>query len=298
MTDFSKLRGKIFFNNKFIANKKAKIHILNHSLHFAGSVFEGIRVYNKKILFLDEHLKRLINSAKLMGLKFNFPNSRLIKIHKKIIKLNKIDNGYIRPIIFRSSHSMAPDTNECKTLFCIAAWKWPNLFGSNLGIKLNIAKYPKPNKKNFPIEAKSSGSYQVSIISKIEASKKKFDDCLMLDMHNNVAETTACNIFWIKNGKVFTSKDHSILNGITRKAVIEICKLKKIKLIQGDYKIKHILSADCVFVTGTAAEIQFIKKINNSKFTANNEIFIKLKKFYEKIKKNPPNKISEIIKVN
>ena len=96
---------------------------------------------------------------------------------------------------------------------------------------------------------------------------------------------------------VYTSKEHSILNGITRRAVIEICKINKLKVKKGDYKIKHILNSECVFVTGTAAEIQFVKRINNSKFDKNNEIFQKLKKAYEELKENPPIKVKEIRKV-
>ena len=295
--DFSKLKGKIYFQNKFINNKEAKIHVLNHSLHFSSAVFEGIRVYNKKILFLEDHLVRLLKSSKVMGLKPDLSLKKLRKIHKKIIEINKIENGYIRPLVYRSSHSMSPDTSKCKSLVCIATWKWPTLFASDLGIKLNIARYPKLNNKIYPMEAKSSGSYQISVISRIESAKKKFDDCLMLDIKKNIAETSACNIFWIKKDTVYTSKEHSILNGITRKAVIEICKINKLKVKKGDYKIKHILNSDCVFVTGTAAEIQFVKRINKSKFDKNNQIFQKIKKAYEKLKENPPIKVKEIRKV-
>lgn len=192
---------------------------------------------------------------------------------------------------------MSPDTSKCKSLVCIATWKWPALFASDLGIKLNIARYPKLNNKIYPMEAKSSGSYQISVISRIESAKKKFDDCLMLDIKKNIAETSACNIFWIKKDTVYTSKEHSILDGITRKAVIEICKINKLKVKKGDYKIKHILNSDCVFVTGTAAEIQFVKRINKFKFDKNNQIFQKIKKAYKKLKENPPIKVKEIRKV-
>ncbi len=179
--DFSKLKGEIYFKNKFIKAKNAKIHVLNHSLHFASSVFEGIRVYNNKILFLDNHIYRLIESSKLMGLKLKFNFNKMVNLNKLIIKKNNIKFGYIRPLVFRSSHSMSPDTAKCKTYLAIAAWKWQNLFDDQSGIKLNIGKFPKLNSKIYPISAKSSGSYQTSVISKIDSNKKKFDDCLMLD---------------------------------------------------------------------------------------------------------------------
>ena len=294
--DFSKIRGKIYLNNKFLDCGKAKIHVLNHSLHFASSVFEGIRVYNRKILFLENHLKRLINSSKIMGLNLNYSLKKLNNLNHLIIKKNKIDDGYIRPLVFRSTHSMSPETEKCFTQLAIAAWKWKVLFDNETGIKLNLSKYPKLNSKIYPIEAKSSGSYQTSVISKIDSHKKNFDDCLMLDLNGNVAETTACNIFWIKNNIVYTSKKHSILDGITRQAILEFCRIRKIKVVVGDFKLNHILSSECVFVTGTAAEIQFVRSIEKTQFKKNS-IFEKLKNCYEMIKKNPPLKVSEIKKV-
>lgn len=294
--DFSKLNGKIYFENKFINSNQAKIHVLNHSLHFASSVFEGIRVYNEKVLFLEDHIKRLITSSKIMNLNLNHSLKKLNELVLLIIKKNEIKDGYVRPLVFRSSHSMSPETKNCKTQVAIAAWKWKNLFNNENGIKLNISKYPKLNSKIYPMEAKSSGSYQTSVLSKIYSSKKGFDDSLMLDLNKNIAETTACNIFWIKNNNVYTPKNHSILNGITRQAILEICKIKKIKFIIDDFKLGHIKSADCVFLTGTAAEIQFVKKIDKTQFKKDS-IFNELKNSYEILKKKPPFKVSQIKKI-
>ena len=222
--DFSKLKGKIFFDGKFIKNSEAKIHVLNHSLHFATSVFEGIAVYNSKPLFLYDHYKRLVQSCKLMELKFQLSKKKFQTICYNLIKINDIDFGYVRPIVFRSSHSMSPDTSLCNSVIAIAAWKWGKLYNKK-GISLTTTKYPKLNKNIFPIEAKSSGSYQSSVISKL-MQKKGFDDCLMLDTDKNIAETTACNIFGLKK-IIYTPKNSAILNGITRKAIFEICKKEK-----------------------------------------------------------------------
>ena len=292
--DFSKLKGKIFFNKKFIKSNKANIHVLNHSLHFATSVFEGIRVYEGKILFLKDHVQRLINSSKIMKLKLNIANEKICKICLKLIKLNKIKNGYIRPIVFRSSHSMSPETVSCQTIIAIACWEWGNLFGKDKGVSLDISRYPRLNRNIYPIEAKSSGSYQTSVISRIESAKKKFDDCIMLDLNKNIAESSACNIFWVKNNKVFTPKRHSILDGITRNAIIKICKNNKISLIEGNFKLSKILKSDSAFLTGTAAEIQIIKKIKNKKLDIQNKIVSFLKEKFELVKKDCPSKVSNI----
>lgn len=294
--NFSQLEGKIYFQNKFINNKKAKIHVLNHSLHFASAIFEGIGVYNGKPLFLKEHLKRLYKSATLMKLNINKSIKQLETISRKLVKINNIKNGYIRPVIFRSSHSMSPETQSCKTITCIASWEWSRLFSDNKGISLNLSKYPKLNTNIYPIEAKSSGSYQTSVIARVESFKKKFDDCLMLDLKKNIAESSACNIFWIKKNIIYTSLKHSILNGITRQTIIEICKQFKIKLKMGNFKLKHINNADNVFLTGTAAEIQSVKKINNIKFKPDTNLLKFLKNRYDIIKKNYPNEIKEVKK--
>ncbi len=294
--DFSKLKGAIYFNGKFIDSKKAKIHVLNHSLHFASSIFEGIGVYDGKPLFLREHLLRLKRSAKIMRLSMPLSVNRLEIISRQLVKRNKIKNGYIRPIIYRSSHSMSPETKLCKSEIAIAAWKWGKLFDKP-ALSLEISKYPKLNSKIYPINAKSSGSYQTSVLARADLEKTKFDDCLMVDLKGNVAETSACNIFWIKNEKVFTPLTHSILDGITRRCIIKLCKINKINISINNYKLDKIYSADSVFTTGTAAEIQIINKIKNKKFDVNSKIIQFLIEKYQFLKNTGPNLISDIKKI-
>ena len=144
--DFSNLKGTIYLNNKFVPSKKSQIHILNHSLHFASSVFEGIAVYNKKPFLSNDHFKRLINSSKLLKLNLNKNVTQLNNIANILIKKNKIINGYIRPIVFRSANSMSPDTEECSTEFAMATWEWGTLFKKKF-ISLDISKWPKLSKK-------------------------------------------------------------------------------------------------------------------------------------------------------
>ena len=136
--NFSRIPGKIYFNNKFIVSNKANVHVLNHSLHFASSVFEGIGVYDKKPLFIKEHFKRLFLSAKLMGLKMNCNQRKLEKITYRIIKQNNLRYGYIRPIVYRSANSMTPDTKECRSLFAIGAIKYGEKIYNKIGF-FNLA---------------------------------------------------------------------------------------------------------------------------------------------------------------
>ncbi len=281
--DYSKLRGYFFLNNKYIKASKANIHILNHSLHFSGSVFEGIRVYNGIPFLLGKHLKRLLCSCDLMKLHINLSIDEISRIIFTLIKKNKIRDGYIRPIIFRDSKSMSPDISGCESQIFIAIWNWKLLFKDKPKISLTVGKLKKMDQRFFPVKAKTSGSYQGSIIEKYNATLKGFDDALMLDSNNNIAETTACNIFWYKNKKVFTPKTHSILNGITRQIVMKILKKNKIECIVGNFKRSHIMNADEVFITGTASEVVGISKIDEKKYTKN-DIVIFLKDEFDKLK--------------
>ena len=282
--DFSKVKGKAFLNGKFVDNKKAFFHFLNHSLHFSGSVFEGIRVYNHKPLFLIDHIDRLKTSCNLMLLKDSFSNSKLVKVCEELVNINNIKDGYIRPIVFRSSDSMSPAINNCKSNLAIACWKWANLFGKKK-IKIETASLKKVDDNFFPVAAKSSASYQSAILAKEISRKKGFDDVLFLDLQNNVSETSACNIFWINNKKVFTPSSKNILNGITRQAVIKICKkYLNIEVIKGNFNIKEIYKAQSFFITGTATEIKNVSKLNKVKFSQNNKIFDEIKKIYDEKK--------------
>ena len=291
--DFSKIKGKLYLNGKYIKISQAKISVFTHSLHFSGAVFEGIRIYKGKSLFINDHIERLLNSARLMHLNIKKERNEIIKICNKIIKINSLYNGYLRPIIFRSSHSMSPDVSKCHSILCIAGWEWKNLFDKE-HIKISIAKLKKINAEIFPIAAKSAASYQSSIIEKITSYKNGFDDSLFIDSKKYVEETTACNIFWIKNNIIYTTKIKNVLDGITRRAIIKICKKNKLKIIVNNYKIEKLLNADNVFLTGTAAEIQVVEKIKKKLFSVKSEILENLIQEYNKIKMSGAKSVKEI----
>lgn len=230
-----------------------------------------------------------------MRLNILYTKKEVENICRKILKINNINNGYIRPLVFRSNHSMSPDTKNCKSLLAIAAWEWGKLFEKD-SLSLSISNYPKLRNDIYPSEAKSSGSYQISVIERSKLEKTNYDDCLMLDLNKNVAETSACNIFWLKDNTIFTPLEHSILNGITRQCIIKLCEIHNIKLRINNYKLEKLLNAESVFITGTAAEIQKIGKIKKKKFNTNSKIIDFLKEQYEFIKIKGPNKINDLKK--
>ncbi len=282
--DFNNPPGKIFLNNKYVDSSNASFSILSHSLHFASSVFEGIRIYNRKPFFIHSHLKRLKDSCELMGLKLDFNESQLIEICRKIIKFNNLEFGYLRPIVFRGPGSMAPETKNCSSILAIAGWKWEKLYNNKKSIKLQLSQWKKPHKSHFPVQAKSSGSYQIASLAKEKALQEGFDDALFLDTNNYIAECCACNIFWRKKNVVFTSKDHSILNGITRKIIIKLLQTNDIKYQISDFPISHILDADEIFLTGTASEIINVSHVETNIFSEK-KMTLMLSNKFEELKK-------------
>lgn len=260
--NFEEICKVIFLKNKYLKSKDSQIHVLCHSLHFSSSVFEGIRVYNKKPFFLKDHIDRLFKSCEIMGLNLDFKKTQVIDICYELVKKNNLTYGYIRPIVFRGSQSMSPDTKNCEVLLSIAAWKWDMLYG-NSSLKLTLAEWKKPGPDVSPVAAKSSGSYQISTLAKNDAVKKGFDDVVMLDYKNYVAESSSCNIFWLKNKKVFTPSTMCSLAGITRKIVLNILKDEKIDCKIGNFSISELYNSEEVFLTGTASEIVNVNQIDN-----------------------------------
>ena len=273
---FDKRSGKIWFNGKAINWSDVKIHVISHGLHYASCVFEGERVYDGEIFKLEEHTKRLFHSASRLGFKIPYSEESLNNSCKEIVAIQKVKNGYVRPVAWRGSEMMAISAQETKINVAIAAWEWGSYFDPDLklkGIKLDISKWRRPAPDTIPWDTKASGLYMICTLSKHEAERKGFMDSMMLDYEGNVAEATGANVFFKKNdSEIHTPIPDSFLDGITRRCVIEICKSKKIKGIERKIKAEEMSSFSGCFLTGTAAEITPVSQIENYKFTVCNVI--------------------------
>ena len=273
---FDKRSGKIWFNGNAINWSDVKIHVLSHGLHYASCVFEGERVYDGEIFKLEEHTKRLFHSASRLGFKIPYSEESLNNSCKEIVAIQKVKNGYVRPVAWRGSEMMAISAQETKINVAIAAWEWGSYFDPDLklkGIKLDISKWRRPAPDTIPWDTKASGLYMICTLSKHEAERKGFMDSMMLDYEGNVAEATGANVFFKKNdSEIHTPIPDSFLDGITRRCVIEICKSKKIKVIERKIKPEEMSSFSGCFLTGTAAEITPVSQIENYKFTVCNVI--------------------------
>ena len=281
---FDKRTGKIWFNNELVDWSSAKVHVLNHGLHYASCVFEGERVYDGNIFKLSEHTERLFHSAKRMEIQIPYSQSEINQACNQIVSVQNVKNGYVRPVVWRGSEMMAISAQKNKTNVAIATWEWGSYFDPKLklkGIKLNISKWKRPNPNSVPWDTKASGLYMICTLSKHEAESQGFTDSLMLDHDGNIAEATGANIFFKdKEGSLHTPIPDSFLDGITRRCVIDLAKSKKIKVIERKIKPAEMSNFVGCFLTGTAAEITPVSQIDKFNFSACN-IIVDLSKSYQ-----------------
>jgi len=276
MIPYDKREGKIWYNNDLVEWQEVKLHVLSHGLHYGSFVFEGLRVYEGEIFKLEEHTDRLYHSAKRMGIKIPYSKDEINKAAKKIVSVQNVQNGYIRPFAWRGSEMMAISAQQTKIHVAIATWEWGSYFDPKLkteGIKLNISKWRRPAPNTIPWDTKASGLYMICTLSKHEAEQQGYTDSLMLDHEGNVAEATGANIFFKdKEGNLHTPIPDSFLDGITRRAIIEIAKSKNIKIHERKISPKELSKFVGCFLTGTAAEVTPVSCIADFKFKVCNTI--------------------------
>ena len=286
MIPYDKRDGKIWYNNDLVDWGDVKLHVLNHGLHYASCVFEGLRVYDGEIFKLEEHTKRFFYSAKRMGFEIPFSENEVNKACKEIVKVQKVQNGYVRPVAWRGSEMMAISAQQTKIHVAIATWEWGSYFDPNLklkGIKLNISKWRRPAPNTIPWDTKASGLYMICTLSKHEAEKDGYTDSLMLDYEGNVAEATGANIFFKdKDGNLHTPIPDSFLDGITRRTVIDIANSKNIKVHQRKISPDELGNFDGCFLTGTAAEVTPVSQIQDFNYKVCNTI-IDLSESYQSL---------------
>ena len=267
---YDKRSGKIWYNGKTVNWAEANIHILNHGLHYASCVFEGERVYEGEIFKLEEHTERLFHSAKRMGIEVPYSQKNINDACKSIVNIQKVQNGYVRPFIWRGSEMMAISAQKNKIHVAIATWEWGSYFDPKLklnGIKLDISNWRRPAPNTIPWDTKAAGLYMICTLSKHEAEAKGFTDSLMLDHEGNVAEATGANIFFKdKKGELHTPIPDSFLDGITRREVIKIAKSKGVKVFERKIKPEEMNDFIGCFLTGTAAEITPVSQISDYNF--------------------------------
>ena len=283
---FDKRSGKIWFNNELCEWQDARVHVISHGMHYASLVFEGLRVYNTKIFKLEEHTERLFKSAKILDMKIPYSFEEIVEATKKLVSDQSIQNGYVRPFVWRGSEMMGVSAQKTKINVAIAIWDWPTYFDPDLklkGIKLNISKWQRPPQNSSPWESKAAGLYMICTLSKHQAEKDGYTDSLMLDHEGNIAEATSANIFFLdEKNELHTPVPDSFLDGITRKTVIDLAKSKSIKVNERKISPNELSHFKGCFITGTAAEITPVGNILDNSFKVC-DLIKDLSKSYEEL---------------
>ncbi|RAJ00246.1 branched-chain amino acid aminotransferase [Chitinophaga skermanii] len=258
----------LYLDGAYLKASEANIDLYGQSLHYGYAVFEGIRAYKladgtMKMFKAKEHFDRLKRSCELIHIPYNFDNEELIKATYKIIEDNGLTEAYIRPLVFCPPNMTLKGAHESRILIC--AWDWGAYLGDKQ-LRLMTSSYQRPNPKAFKIESKSAGLYVNSILASQEAKEKGFDEALLLDINGFVAEGPGANLFFEKEGTIYTPPPGNILPGITRATVIEICQELGIPLVEKLFTTDELKQADGAFFCGTAAEIVAIGSLDDQPF--------------------------------
>ncbi len=262
--------GVIWYDGQFVPWKQATLHVLSHGLHYASSVFEGERAYGGVVFKLDEHTKRLHESARLLGFDIPYPAEAINKATVELLARHKMLDAYVRPIAWRGSEMMGVAAQHNKIHLAIACWDWPSYFDPAQrlkGIRLELARYRRPDPATAPSKSKASGLYMICTISKHEAERNGYADALMLDWRGRIAEATGANVFFVKDGELHTPTPDCFLDGITRRTVIELAKRRGYKLNERAILPEEMSGFSECFLTGTAAEVTPVSEIGHYRFT-------------------------------
>jgi branched-chain amino acid aminotransferase len=263
--------GSIWFDGELIPWREARVHMLTHAMHYGSAVFEGEQVYGGKVFKLRQHSQRLLDSARLLGFKMPYSVEDIDEATKTVLASNQIINGYVRPLAWRGSERISVSAPDSSIHVAIAAWDTlpPYSEASRMtGISMCTSHWVRPAPNVAPFAAKASGLYVTSTLAKHAAEAAGFDDALMLDYRGQVAEATLANIFLVIDGALHTPTPDCFLNGITRQTVIGLAQEAGLEVVERAILPTEFDHAREVFVTGTAAEIQPVRAIDNYRFKA------------------------------
>ncbi len=262
--------GVIWMDGQYVPWADAKVHVLTHGLHYGSGVFEGERAYGGVIFHLDEHTRRLHQSAEILGFEIPWSVEEINKVSQDLLVKQGHTDAYVRPIAWRGSEMMGVSAQQNTIHLSIAVWEWPSYFKPEerlKGIRLDIAKYRRPDPMTAPSKSKATGLYMICTISKHEAERKGYADAMMLDWRGRVAEATGANIFFVKDGVIHTPTPDCFLDGITRRTVIGLAKKRGYEVVERAIMPDELATFEQCFLTGTAAEVTPVSEIGPNKFT-------------------------------
>ena len=262
--------GFIWYDGKLVPWREATTHVLTHSLHYGLAVFEGVRAYNTvngtAIFRLKEHTDRLFNSAHIYRMPMPWDKETVMAAQKEVVRANRLDSCYIRPIAFYGSEKMGVSPRGAKTHLAVAAWPWGAYLGEEgmeKGIRVKTASYARHHVNVTMARAKFAATYANSILANMEATEDGYDEALLLDVDGFVAEGAGENLFIVKDGVIYEPEIASALIGITRHSLITLAKELGYTVISKRLTRDDVYIADEAFFTGTAAEVTPIRELDN-----------------------------------
>lgn len=266
----------IWMNGKLVKWDDARIHVLSHVVHYGSSVFEGMRAYKSDrgpLLYrLRDHSIRLGQSARIYRMALDYTPEQIDQTIIDLIDINKLEQCYVRPVLFRGYGSLMVDPSECPIDFVIAVWPWGQYLGPEAlekGVKVCVSSWNRLAPNTMPAMAKAGGNYMGSQLIKLEARRLGYDEGIALDSHGFVSEGSAENIFVIKDNRIMTPPlTASILSGITRNSVMRIASDMGYQVVEENIPREFLYIADEVFFTGSAVEISPIAEIDDLKVGA------------------------------
>ncbi|XXJ19786.1 branched-chain amino acid transaminase [Desulfovibrio caledoniensis] len=260
----------IWFDGKQVPWDEANVHVLTHALHYGTAVFEGIRAYecgdgSSEVFRLEEHMVRLVNSAKILGLDLPYPAEELSEATIETLKRNKLAGAYVRPLVFVGDGAMGvhPGNNPIKTI--IACWPWGAYLGEDAlekGIKVKVSSFSRHHVNVMMTKSKSAGNYVNSVLAKTEAVADGYDEAIMLDTTGHVSEGSGENIFMVLNDVIYTPHTDGVLGGLTRDSIIALAGDLGYEVREEPITRDMIYTADEVFFSGTAAELTPISSVD------------------------------------
>jgi branched-chain amino acid aminotransferase len=262
---------KIWMNGEIVPWEDAKVHVLTHALHYGSGVFEGIRAYETvrgtAVFRFREHLDRLKVSAQLYYMELPYSLEKLREATHELIRVNKLRSCYIRPLAFRGYGEMGLFPLNAPVDVVIAVWPWGAYLGElgqKEGIRCKVSSWRRMSPDSFVPQAKACGQYLNSILAKVETAKAGYEEAILLDEHGNVCEGSGENIFLIRDGEISTPPPTaSILDGITRRSVIQIADDLGFRVAERDIARGELYQADELFLTGTAAEVVPVREVDD-----------------------------------
>ncbi len=286
----------VWIDGTFFTAKDANVSALSQTVHYGFGVYEGIRSYETHlgvaIFRLNEHIDRLFESAELLSLKIPYSRELLCQVHHQILEQSGLKNTYLRPVVYMGDEFLGLNTRRSSVHVMIAVIEWNHFYLTPEQIKRGISIKTSSHKRlaltNGLNKAKANGLYLISILANNEASDAGCHEALMLDPDGYIAECSGANIFMVKNNVLYTPFLNYALNGITRRSVIEIAQNKWFLVQEKNISPSELLNADEVFLTGTAAEVLAVTKIDGSVISTGEmgSITAQIKKTYNNITAN------------